>query len=111
MARNLPPSEVDVECALAEGCNCWSLSVPGNLQEIEGFLDDDDNDVEDSDDEEEEDEDGPAPLIDDSMLDFMPNEDGGFAPTVREPWRSDRELKRVKGRAKKGGRKMTRRQR
>ena len=100
---------MDVECASAEGWSCWSLSVPGNLQEIEGFLDDDDN-IEDSDDE-EDDEDGPAPLIDDSMLDFMPNEDGGFAPTVREPWRSDRELKRVKGRAKKGGRKMTRRQR
>ena len=100
-----------VECAFAEGWSSWSLSVFANLQEIEGFLDDDDDDdVEDSNDE-EDDEEGPAPLIDDSMLDFMPNEDGGFAPTVREPWRSDRELKRVKGRAKKGGRKMTRRQR
>lgn len=28
------------------------------------------------------------PLTDDSMLDFMPDVDGEFAPTVREPWRS-----------------------
>ena len=54
-------------------------------KDIEGFLDDDD--MEDEDDEDSEDEDGALPLIDDSMLDFMPNIDGEFAPTVREPWR------------------------
>ena len=99
---------MDVEYVATEGWYCRSLSAPATLQDTEGFLVDDDE-VEDEDDE--EDEDGPAPLIDDSMLDFMPNENGDFAPTVREPWRSDRELKRVKGRANKGGRKMTRRQR
>ena len=98
---------MDVECASTEGCYRWSLSASANLQDGEGFLADEENDE----DEDEDDEEGPAPLIDDSMLDFMPNENGGFAPTVREPWRSDRELKRVKGRANKGGRKMTRRQR
>ena len=99
-----------VECAIPNGWCCWSLSALAKLQDSEGFLDDVDDD-DDEEEDEEDDEEGPAPLIDDSMLDFMPNEDGGFAPTVREPWRSDRELKRVKGRAKKGGRKMTRRQR
>ena len=92
----------------------------GALQDTEGFLDEDVGtegflDEDGSDDEEvdsdAEDDDVGLPLIDDSMLDFMPNEDGGFAPTVREPWRSERELKRVKGRAQKGGRKTTKRRR
>lgn len=92
----------------------------GALQDLKGFLDEDVGTEglldEDGSDDEEEDSDAEdnhvgLPLIDDSMLDFMPNEDGGFAPTVREPWRSERELKRVKGRAQKGGRKTTKRRR
>lgn len=92
------------------------------VQETEGFLDEkdvegflDDEEIEEDDDEDDDDEDEVSdarlPLIHDSDLDFMPNVDGEFAPTVREPWRSERELKRVKGRAKKGGRKTTRRKR
>lgn len=83
------------------------------LQDTEGFLDEDESEDEEEDEEDSDDDSMEAglPLIDDSMLDFMPNIDGHFAPTVREPWRSDRELKRVKGRAKKGGRKTTRRRR
>lgn len=98
------------------------LQALQNAQEIEGFLDEKDvegfleDDEELGDEEDDEDEDAEAgeaglPLIHDSDLDFMPNVDGEFAPTVREPWRSERELKRVKGRAKKGGRKTTRRKR
>ena len=78
-------------------------------KDVEGLLEGDD--MGDDEEEDSEDEDAGLPLIDDSMLDFMPNIDGEFAPTVREPWRSERELKRVKGRAKKGGRKTTRRKR
>ena len=78
-------------------------------KDVEGFLDDDES--EDDDDDAKVDKLSGMPLIDDSDLDFMPNVDGEYAPTVREPWRSERELKRVKGRAKKGGRKTTRRKR
>ncbi|CAL5227613.1 g10616 [Coccomyxa viridis] len=82
-------------------------------KDVEGFLDDEEIEEDDGEDDDDEDEvsDARLPLIHDSDLDFMPNVDGEFAPTVREPWRSERELKRVKGRAKKGGRKTTRRKR
>lgn len=43
-------------------------------------------------------------MIPDRELDFMPDTDGAFVPTVREPWQSKKELKHVKGRSKKGPR-------
>ena len=82
-------------------------------------VDEDGSEADESDGEEEDDEDdevdgdslrawGINP--DDPLaLDFMPSTEGSFAPTVREPWRSARELKRVKGRATKKGRKSSRR--
>ncbi len=83
------------------------------LQEEEGFLDalDEDEDAASDDEGGEGDEEEGLPLIPDRELDFMPDIDGSFAPTVREPWRSERELKRVKGRSKKGGRKTSSRRR
>jgi hypothetical protein len=89
-------------------------------QDEEGFLDvldegeegaaEDKGDEEGDDEDDDEEEEGIA-LIPDKELDFMPDIDGAFAPTVREPWRSERELKRVKGRSKKGGRKTSSRRR
>lgn len=70
-----------------------------------------DKEEEDGDEDDDEDEDVGKALLPDRDLDFMPDIDGAFAPTVREPWRSERELKRVKGRSKKGGRKTTSRRR
>ena len=90
------------------------------VQDQEGFLDvldedgegaaEDKEDEEGGDEDDDEEEEGIA-LIPDRELDFMPDIDGAFAPTVREPWRSERELKRVKGRSKKGGRKTSSRRR
>ena len=85
-------------------------------------------DEEEDHDEEEEDDDEDDDDLDDEVdveslrawgidpedplaLAHMPNIEGEFAPTVREPWRPERELKRVRGRAKKTGRKTTRRKR
>jgi hypothetical protein len=65
------------------------------LQEIEGFLDDDELSDEDDGGSEDEDAGDVVPLSDDSMLDFMPDVDGRYAPTVREPWRSG-ELHRLR---------------
>jgi hypothetical protein len=78
-----------------------------------------DEDEDDSEDEEEDDEDDEVDADslrawginpeDPLALDYLPSTEGKFAPTVREPWRSERELKRVKGRATKRGRKTSKR--
>lgn len=73
-------------------------------------LDESEDVAEEGEDGDGDEEEGSA-LLPDRELDFMPDIDGAFAPTVREPWRSERELKRVKGRSKKGGRKTTSRRR
>ena len=106
-----PDMAAEVEGSLyRRGGNAQETEGFLDEKDVEGFLDDDEDEDEDNEDAEDEEVSG-LPLIDDSDLDFMPNIDGEFAPTVREPWRSERELKRVKGRAKKGGRKTTRRKR
>lgn len=95
------------------------MEIEDDLEEDEGFLEalDEKEDVAEEEDGDEDDEDGDdedeegIALLPDRELDFMPDIDGAFAPTVREPWRSERELKRVKGRSKKGGRKTTSRRR
>ena len=78
-----------------------------------------DDEQEEDDDEDDEDDEVDVESLrawgidpDDPLaLAHMPNIEGEFAPTVREPWRPERELKRVRGRAKKTGRKTTRRKR
>ncbi|CAL8462211.1 g1742 [Coccomyxa elongata] len=89
------------------------MEIEDDLEEDEGFLDalDESEDVAEEGEDGDEDEDEGIALLPDRELDFMPDIDGAFAPTVREPWRSERELKRVKGRSKKGGRKTTSRRR
>ena len=84
--------------------------------------DEDDEDVEEDDEDEDEDDSDDEVDVeslrawgidpeDPLALAHMPSIEGEFAPTVREPWRPERELKRVRGRAKKTGRKTTRRKR
>jgi hypothetical protein len=70
------------------------------LQDEEGFLDDLDDESSGALGMEEL-------FSNDRVLDFIPSVEGTFAPTVREPWRSERELKRVRGRSNKGGRKKS----
>lgn len=91
------------------------------LQDEDGFLegltdrlgvgDEDEENKDDEDEEDEDDEEEVLPAQDLAFLDFMPSVEGTFAPTVREPWRSERELKRVRGRSSKGGRKKSSRKR
>lgn len=84
-------------------------------EEDEDDSEEDDSEEEEEDDDEDDEVDGDSLRAwginpDDPLaLDFMPSTEGKFAPTVREPWRSARELKRIKGRANKKGRKSTRR--
>lgn len=101
-------------CGLLATWTCDQLGQ-GTLQEEDGFLDMLSSEAEEEQDVDEDgeldEEDAEATLVPDRALDFMPDIDGTFAPTVREPWRSSRELKRVKGRSKKGGRKTSSRRR
>ena len=96
---------------------------PGSRADASGPAAAEKNDDEDEDEDEEDEDDSDDEVDEESLrawgidpedplaLAHMPSIEGEFAPTVREPWRPERELKRVRGRAKKTGRKTTRRKR